>query len=216
MIVLSACRAANYHAAGVECSETGNEDGAIENYNKALALDPKRGDTLYNLGLIYKYRGAWAKSLEFNARAREFQPSDEATLWKLGIAATALLEWSVARDVWLTLDIVIDAGDGPINGDFGSAPVRVNAEGPADRELNENRNAKDAKNNFDGSFRAWRFYFAARGTRGLFGGAEGASSADLAQSKASRRIDGVHEPGCRGFGSRGYLRQRSRRAAESR
>jgi hypothetical protein len=28
-------RAANLHAAGVECSETGNEEGAIENYNKA-------------------------------------------------------------------------------------------------------------------------------------------------------------------------------------
>lgn len=35
MILLSARRAANYHVAGVECSETGNEDGAIENYNKA-------------------------------------------------------------------------------------------------------------------------------------------------------------------------------------
>lgn len=50
-------RAGALHSAGVECSETGNEDGAIENYNNALVLDPKRADTLYNLGLIYKYRG---------------------------------------------------------------------------------------------------------------------------------------------------------------
>lgn len=54
MILLSARRAEALHSAGMECSETGNEDGAIENYNKALALDPNRGDTLYNLGLIYK------------------------------------------------------------------------------------------------------------------------------------------------------------------
>jgi tetratricopeptide (TPR) repeat protein len=105
MILLSASRASNHHAAGVECSETGNEDGAIENYTKALALDPKRGDTLYNLGLIYKYRGAWRESFDFNQRAREVQPSDEATLWNLAIAATALRHWATARDVWQTLNI---------------------------------------------------------------------------------------------------------------
>jgi hypothetical protein len=128
-------RAEGLHSAGVECSETGNEDGAIENYSKALVLDPKRGDTLYNLGLIYKYRGAWRKSFDFNARAREFQPSDEATLWNLAIAATALRDWATARDVWRTLDILTEPGEGPIEGDFGSTPVRVNADGEANRAI---------------------------------------------------------------------------------
>jgi tetratricopeptide (TPR) repeat protein len=128
-------RAANLHAAGVECSETGNEDGAIENYNKALALNPARGDTLYNLGLIYKYRGAWRESFEFNARAREIQPDDEATLWNLGIAATALRDWSTAREVWRSLKIVTEDGEGPIVGDLGQTPVRVNAEGLEDRPI---------------------------------------------------------------------------------
>jgi hypothetical protein len=132
MILLSSRRAANLHAAGVECSETGNEEGAIENYTKALELDPKRGDTLYNLGLIYKYRGAWQESFDFNRRAREFQPDDEATLWNLAIAATALRDWRTARDVWRTLDIIKDAGEGPIEGNFGSTPVRVNPDGVAE------------------------------------------------------------------------------------
>jgi len=135
MIFLSARRATNLHNAGVECSETGNEEGAIANYNKALALDPKRGDTLYNLGLIYKYRGAWLDSFHFNARAREFQPSDQATLWNLAIAATALRDWAVARDVWRTLDILKDPGEGPIDEDFDSMPVRVNANGAANRAV---------------------------------------------------------------------------------
>jgi tetratricopeptide (TPR) repeat protein len=135
MISLSARRAANLHAAGVECSETGNEDGAIENYNKALELDPKRGDTLYNLGLIYKYRGDWPKSFEFNARARAFQPSDEATLWNLAIAATALRDWSTARDVWRTLKIITEDGEGPINEDRSRTPVRVNADGASNRAI---------------------------------------------------------------------------------
>jgi tetratricopeptide (TPR) repeat protein len=135
MISPSARRAANFHAEGVECSETGNEDGAIENYNKALALDAKRGDTLYNLGLIYKYRGDWAKSFDFNRRAREFQPDDEATLWNLGIAATALRDWVTARDVWRSLKIITEDGEGPINGDLGQTPVRVNADESDDRPI---------------------------------------------------------------------------------
>src|SRR3979490_1254512 len=126
MILLSARRAANYHVAGVECSETGNEDGAIENYTKALALDPGRGDTLYNLGLIYKYRGAWALSFDFNRRARALQPDDEATLWNLAIAATALKDWGTARDVWRTLNIITEPGEGPIEQDRGRTPVRLN------------------------------------------------------------------------------------------
>jgi tetratricopeptide (TPR) repeat protein len=123
MILLSARRAANLHTAGVECSETGNEEGAIENYLKALEQDPKRGDTLYNLGLIYKYRGDWPKSFEFNRRAREIEPDDEATLWNLAIAATALRDWVTARDVWGSLNISIEPGEGAIEGNFGSMPV---------------------------------------------------------------------------------------------
>jgi hypothetical protein len=137
MILLSSRRAANLHAAGVECSETGNEDGAIDNYNKALEFDPKRGDTLYNLGLIYKYRGDWPKSFKFNARARAFQPDDEATLWNLAIAATALRDWATARQVWRTLKIVTEDGEGPINVDMGQTPVRINADAVTD-EVAEN------------------------------------------------------------------------------
>jgi hypothetical protein len=116
------------HVAGVECTETGNEDGAIENYTKALALDPGRGDTLYNLGLIYKYRGDWTQSFEFNRRARVAQPDDEATLWNLAIAATALRDWSTAREVWRHLGVLSEPGEGPIVEDLGSTPVRLNAD----------------------------------------------------------------------------------------
>ena len=135
MFSLSARRATQLHIAGVECSETGNEDGAIENYQKALGLDPKRGDTLYNLGLIYKYRGAWRESFDFNRRAREFQPSDEATLWNLAIAATALRDWATAREVWRALKVITEDGEGPINRNMGQTPVRVNAEDLEDRPI---------------------------------------------------------------------------------
>jgi hypothetical protein len=126
--IFSTSRAEALHVAGVECSETGNEDGAVENYTKALILDPERGDTLYNLGLIYKYRGAWAQSFDFNRQARALQPDDEATLWNLAIAATALRDWRTARDVWRKLNIITEAGEGPIEQDRGRTPVRLNAD----------------------------------------------------------------------------------------
>jgi hypothetical protein len=126
--IFSTSRAEALHVAGVECSETGNEDGAIENYTKALILDPARGDTLYNLGLIYKYRGAWAQSFDFNRRARALQPDDEATLWNLAIASTALRDWRTSRDVWRRLNIITEAGEGPIEQDRGRTPVRLNAD----------------------------------------------------------------------------------------
>jgi tetratricopeptide (TPR) repeat protein len=49
-------RAEQLHQAGMELSNAGNEDAAIEQYLAALAVDPDRPSTLYNLGLIYKYR----------------------------------------------------------------------------------------------------------------------------------------------------------------
>ena len=57
--MFSGLRAAGLHAAGIKKSRAGDEEAAIANYRQALALDPNRSETLYNLGLIYKYRGAW-------------------------------------------------------------------------------------------------------------------------------------------------------------
>lgn len=62
-------------------------------------------------------------------------PDDEATLWNLAITATALRDWATAREVWGSLKISIDAGEGPIMGNFGSTPVRVNAEGLEGRPI---------------------------------------------------------------------------------
>lgn len=64
-------------------SQNGDEDGALKAYESALALDPLRPNTHYNIGLIHKYRGDWAKSLEHSLRAFELRPDDEATCWNL-------------------------------------------------------------------------------------------------------------------------------------
>jgi tetratricopeptide (TPR) repeat protein len=123
---LSKYRAARMHRQAQMHSAQGDDQAALELYEKCLTLDRARPTTLYNIGLIYKYRGDWEKSLEFNARAYDLSPSDEASRWNLAIAATALRRWSVARRAWRDNGLVLADIDEPISMDFGQTPIRLN------------------------------------------------------------------------------------------
>ena len=70
---------------------------ALDRYHHALALQPNRPSTLYNIGLVHKYRGEWEQSFSFNLRAYRQRPDDAPTRWNLAIAATALRDWDTAR-----------------------------------------------------------------------------------------------------------------------
>ncbi|MFC0679616.1 tetratricopeptide repeat protein [Lysobacter korlensis] len=119
-------RAEALHQQGDEADEAGDEERALSLYMQALELDFTRAMTHYNVGLIYKYRGDWEKSRRFNKRAAELAPDHEAALWNLAIAATALRDWTTARAAWKQVGIDVGEGDGPIEGDFGINPVRLN------------------------------------------------------------------------------------------
>jgi TPR repeat len=110
-------------------SDAGDNDGALAKYLEALELEPDDAVVHYNLGLNYKYRGAWKESFEHNRRASELRPGDEATEWNLAIAATALRDWKTARSVWRGLGIKIDGEAGAIHGNYGQTPVRLNPDG---------------------------------------------------------------------------------------
>ena len=103
-------------------------EAAMPLYERALALDPEHAVVHYNIGLVHKYRGAWAESLHHNRIASELAPDDEASHWNMGIAATALRDWPAAREAWRRAGIVIAEGEGPIEEDFGMTPVRLNPE----------------------------------------------------------------------------------------
>lgn len=120
------------HKQAEALSDRGDDDGALKLYLKALKLDPGNAAILYNVGLIHKYRRAWSESVEFNRRALQIQPNDEATRWNLAIAATALGDWATARQVWTACGYKLDDGDGPIESDFGATPVRLNPDGEAE------------------------------------------------------------------------------------
>lgn len=109
-----------------EAQSLDDDDKALRLYHDALNLDPERSPTLYNIGLIHKYRGEWADSLTFNRRATMLAPEDEAASWNLAIAATALRDWRTARSTWKRLGMPIDEGESEFEVDFGMTPVRLN------------------------------------------------------------------------------------------
>lgn len=118
-------RAAELHTRA-QALEGKDDDEALRFYHEALALDPDRPETLYNIGLIHKYRSEWTESLDFNRRSVELDPDDEAANWNLAIAATALCDWATVRATWQQLGIALPDGEGPIESDFGMTPVRLN------------------------------------------------------------------------------------------
>ena len=105
-------------------------EAAMPLYERALALDPDHATVHYNIGLVYKYRGAWAESLRHNRIASDLREGYEPANWNMGIAATALRDWPAAREAWRRAGIAIAQGEGPIEEDFGMTPVRLN---PDDR-----------------------------------------------------------------------------------
>jgi hypothetical protein len=92
----------------------------------------------YDRGMYAKWRRDWPASVEYNRRALDLLPAgerrEEAAAWNLGIAATAVRDWATAREAWTAygiehpeLSAAPDPG-APIDGDFGPAPVRLNAD----------------------------------------------------------------------------------------
>ena len=79
----------------------------------------------YELGLLCKYQRRWTESLDYNRRAADLDPTDQASWWNMGIAATAVGEWTEARRAWAACDIQLPAGDGPPEMDLGPVPVRL-------------------------------------------------------------------------------------------
>ncbi|HEU4851851.1 MAG TPA: tetratricopeptide repeat protein [Telluria sp.] len=128
---LDVARARKLAEEAAALKDAGDIDGAIAKYREAIRFNPTDA-WLYNLALIHKYRGEWREAFDLNRRAYELDPEEEATRWNLGIAATALRDWTTAREMWTRCGMKLAAGDGPVDDDFGSTPVRLNPDGDAE------------------------------------------------------------------------------------
>jgi hypothetical protein len=98
-------------------------------FSQAIEVDALLGSPWFNLGLIYKINRQWPEAAICNRRSIEHGTSDQdPAFWNLGIAATATRDWETARAAWIGYGIDLEAGEGPIEIDFGSVAIRINPE----------------------------------------------------------------------------------------
>jgi hypothetical protein len=85
----------------------------------------------YDVAWAHKFLGNWDKAFSLcrEAAARVPRGEGDPAFWNLGIAATALREWAVARNAWIGFGVAMPEGGGEIVGRFGMCCVRPDTEG---------------------------------------------------------------------------------------
>lgn len=117
-----------------EAWETEQWESSASFYEQLLTLrpdDPESSAWWFDAALAYKFLRNWPKAYELGmqAAARAETGKHDPAFWNLGIAATVLGDWAVARAAWRGYGIALPPGEGEIEGDFGLTCVRVDAGG---------------------------------------------------------------------------------------
>jgi hypothetical protein len=103
---------------GLEQLGRGELEAAIATLHRASQMDPSYFGPWFNLGLAYKRSRNWRAALDAFVAAWDRLPRDVSTdlyasvLWNIGIAASALQEWSRARWAWSQLGHDVSGGPG--------------------------------------------------------------------------------------------------------
>jgi hypothetical protein len=87
----------------------------------------------FDVALTHKFRRDWPGARDAGRRAAELASDgpQQPAWWNLGIAATALHDWPLAREAWTRYGVDLPPGDGAPDGDLGQTPVRIStAAGP--------------------------------------------------------------------------------------
>ncbi len=127
-------RAADLNERGRALLDEGRLDEAEILFRSAIDAAPGWPVPWYNLGLAHKWRHRWYDCLLANRSAAQLAEEageplrEDPACWNLGIAATALGVWDLARWAWQGYGIPIEAGDGPPDGDHGLGFVRIDPE----------------------------------------------------------------------------------------
>jgi hypothetical protein len=98
-------------------------------YGVASRISPSWADPWFNRGLMAKFGHRWQDSYHFNVNATKLDPSLMPAWWNLGIAATALGNWTAARCAWSTYGVKVPTGEGPPDMQLGAIPIRVSPNG---------------------------------------------------------------------------------------
>lgn len=102
---------------------------AVKLFKKLIRLVPDWYKPYQHLGAIYKVRKEWKPSFHYIQKAIDANPQDEISWWNLGIVATAMKRWRLARIAWNETGYKFnDQKDTAIDVNLGIAPVRINPE----------------------------------------------------------------------------------------
>jgi hypothetical protein len=110
---------------GLKLQDRGLLRSADLAYAAAARLDPSWSTPFFNRGLMAKFRHRWPECYRHTLRATELDPDFKPAWWNLGIAATALSDWAVARRAWWRYGVSVPLGDGPPDMKLGSVPIRI-------------------------------------------------------------------------------------------
>lgn len=118
------------NSAGVRLADQRRFAQAIPFYETARALSPRWYAPHLNLCIALKQTGDWSGCLAAAVRALELDPdrAGSGASWNAGVAATALGDWERARWAWTKVGITLPEGDGPIDLNIGTTPIRINCD----------------------------------------------------------------------------------------
>ena len=80
--------------------EQGDVYNAVKLYKRIIRLERSWSIPYRQLGAIYKKRQEWKACLHYHKKFLARDSSDRQAWWNLGIAASALNKWRIARNVW--------------------------------------------------------------------------------------------------------------------
>jgi hypothetical protein len=125
----------------MRANESGDAERACELAAEMTRAAPESFEAWFEAGLHAKARREWSRCAAWNERAMGLfgqQQGDEyggvnPAAWNLGIAATALGDWALARRAWTTFGVagMAEGSADPIDMEFGQVPIRVNPDRPS-------------------------------------------------------------------------------------
>ncbi|MFK7935129.1 MAG: tetratricopeptide repeat protein [Saprospiraceae bacterium] len=105
----------------------GDHYNAIKLFKKLVRLSPEWSVPYQYLGSIYKTRKEWKPSFHYIQKAIEADPQDKESWCNLGIVATAMKRWQIARVAWNETGYDFNPKkETAIDAPMGSVPVRLN------------------------------------------------------------------------------------------
>ncbi|MCE7081850.1 hypothetical protein [Streptomyces sp. ST2-7A] len=118
--------------------DDGRYEDAGELLTRAADLEPWLSESWFNLALLHKFRHDWERSRAAGLRAVALleRHAGAPDWWNVGIAATALQDWPLARRAWQAYGLDVPqrqgASDEPLGMALGGAAVRLSPEGESE------------------------------------------------------------------------------------